>query len=255
MTEAALVADRTRVGLVVAGTTGGMFETEPLLARLHADPHHTDSLLDMISHPLTATGDRLVTHLGPFCRVLRSLCTACSSGANALIVGALWLLSGEVDAVVAGGKRRLCRLTLSGFNALAATDPEPCRPFDVNRKGLNLGEGAGFVVLERASTVRARGAAPIAELAGWALGAEAHHITNPEPTGAAAAEVIQRCLTRAGLAASQVDYVNAHGTGTPLNDPMESAALHRVLGRDVERVPVSSSKGQLGHTLGAAGAV
>jgi 3-oxoacyl-[acyl-carrier-protein] synthase II len=254
MTEAGLETKRVRTGLVVAGTTGGMFETEARLARLHSEPDHIDSLMEMISQPLTATGDRLVEQLGPFARV-RSLCSACSSGANALVVGALWLLSGEVDAVVAGGCDGLCRLTLSGFNALGATDPEPCRPFDVSRKGLNLGEGAGFVVLERASTATERGGAPIAELAGWALGAEAHHITNPEPTGVAAAAVITRCLERARLSPQHVDYVNAHGTATQLNDPMESAAIHRALGSDVERIPVSSSKGQLGHMLGAAGAV
>ena len=246
--------DGRRVGLVIGGTTGGMYETEALLADLHANPNRTDSLVEMISQPLTATGDRLSGALGPFCRV-RSLCSACSSGANALIVGALWLLSGEVDAVVAGGTDGICRLTLSGFNALAATDPERCRPFDASRKGLNLGEGAGFTVLERASTARARGTKPVAELAGWAIGAEAHHITNPEPSGAAAARVISRCLRRAGLSPADVDYVNAHGTATPLNDAMEAAGLRLALGEHVERIPVSSSKGQVGHTLGAAGAV
>ena len=247
-------ASGPRVGLIVGGTTGGMFETEALLADLHANPNRTESLVEMISQPLTATGDRLVESLGPFARV-RTVCSACSSGANAFAVGAMWLLSGVVDAVVAGGCDGLCRLTLSGFNALAATDPDLCRPFDGRRKGLNLGEGAGFAVLERASSVRARRGAPIAELAGWAIGAEAHHITNPEPTGAAAARVIGRCLRRAGLSPFEVDYVNAHGTGTPLNDAMEAAGLRLALGGDVERIPVSSSKGQIGHTLGAAGAI
>jgi 3-oxoacyl-[acyl-carrier-protein] synthase II len=257
MTRAGLVGEARkgrRIGLVVGGTTGGMFETESLLADLHANPHRTESLVEMISQPLTATGDRLTEALGPFSRV-RTLCSACSSGANAFAVAAMWLLSGVVDAVVAGGSDGLCRLTVSGFNALAATDPDPCRPFDGRRKGLNLGEGAGFAVLERASSVRERGAVTIAELAGWGIGAEAHHITNPEPTGAAAAKVIGRCLRRAGLSPREVDYVNAHGTGTPLNDAMEAAGLRLALGADVERVPVSSSKGQIGHTLGAAGAV
>lgn len=243
-----------RVGLVVGGTTGGMFETEALLGELHVDPARTDSLVEMISQPLSATVDRLAEVLGPFCR-LRTLCSACSSGANAFAVGALWLLSGEVDVVVAGGSDGHCRLTLSGFNALGAIDPEPCRPFDVRRRGLNLGEGAGFAVLERASSVRARGGRPVAELAGWGVGAEAHHITNPEPSGGAAARVIARALRRAGLSPGDLDYVNAHGTGTPLNDSMEAAALRLALGSDLERITVSSSKGQVGHMLGAAGAV
>jgi 3-oxoacyl-[acyl-carrier-protein] synthase II len=243
-----------RVGLVVAGTTGGMFENEELLAAVSADPSKHGVLTGLLSHPLWATTDRLDEALGPFARV-RTLSSACSGGANALIVAAAWLLSGAVDAVVAGGSDGLCRLTYTGFNALAAIDPDPCRPFDRRRKGLNLSEGAGFVVLERDDFARARGAAPIAELAGWALGAEAHHITNPEPGGATAARIVRGAIARAGLTPAHIDYVNAHGTGTPLNDPMESSALAEVLGAEIERVPVSSSKGQLGHTLGAAGAI
>jgi 3-oxoacyl-[acyl-carrier-protein] synthase II len=254
LARAKLDARTRRVGLVVGGTTGGMYENESLLAKLHVEPHAKQALIDMISHPLTATGDRLSETMGPFARV-RTLCSACSSGANALIVAALWLLEGEVDAVLAGGTDGLCRLTFSGFNGLQAIDPEPCRPFDRRRRGLNLGEGAGFAVLERASAAEARGRAPMAELAGWALAAEAHHITNPEPGGATAARVIAAALARGGVTPAQVDYVNAHGTATPLNDSMESAALARALGGEVARVPVSSSKAQLGHTLGAAGAV
>jgi 3-oxoacyl-[acyl-carrier-protein] synthase II len=243
-----------RVGLVVGETTGGMFETEQLLGRLHAEPERREVLAEMLAHPLTATGDRLDERLGPFARV-RTLASACSSGANAVVVAAAWLLADEVDVVVAGGSDGLCRLTLSGFNALGALDAEPCRPFDRRRRGTSLGEGAGFLVLERADRARARGAVPVAELAGWALGSEAHHITNPAPDGAVVADLITRALARAGLSPADLDYVNAHGTGTPLNDPMEAAALARALGPEVARVPVSSSKAQIGHTLGAAGAI
>ncbi|HEX8796403.1 MAG TPA: beta-ketoacyl synthase N-terminal-like domain-containing protein [Polyangiaceae bacterium] len=243
-----------RVGLVVGGTTGGMLETEQLLARLHAEPEHREVLAAMLSHPLTATGDRLDERLGPFARV-RSLSSACSGGANAIIAAASWLLSDEVDLVVAGGSDGLCRLTLSGFNALGALDPEPCRPFDARRKGTSLGEGAGFLVLERADRARARGARPIAALAGWAAGSEAHHITNPAPDGAVVAALVERAMARAGIAPAQVDYVNAHGTGTPLNESMEAVALARALGSEIDRIPVSSSKAQIGHTLGAAGAI
>ncbi len=254
MRSARVDVRRSRVGLVVGGTTGGMLETEHLLARLHAEPEHRDVLAEMLSHPLTATGDRLDERLGPFARV-RSLSSACSGGANAIIAAASWLLSDEVDVVVAGGSDGLCRLTLSGFNALGALDPEPCRPFDARRKGTSLGEGAGFLVLERADRARARGAKPIAALAGWAAGSEAHHITNPAPDGGVVAALVERAMARAGVSPEQVDYVNAHGTGTPLNDPMEAAALSRALGAEAERVPVSSSKAQIGHTLGAAGAI
>jgi 3-oxoacyl-[acyl-carrier-protein] synthase II len=254
MRGAQVRVDQQRVGLVVGGTTAGMFETEQVLARLHAEPECHDALTSMLSHPLTSVGDRLQKQLGPFLRV-RSLASACSSGANALIAAASWLLLGEVDVVVAGGADGLCRLTFSGFNALAALDPEGCRPFDKNRRGTSLGEGAGFLVLERAEHARARGARPIAELAGWALGAEAHHITNPAADGEVVASLLSSAIAGAGLRPSDIDYVNAHGTGTPQNDAMEASALARALGREIDRVPVSSCKGQIGHTLGAAGAI
>jgi 3-oxoacyl-[acyl-carrier-protein] synthase II len=254
MRSAHLDAREARVGLVVGGTTGGLFETEKLLARFHAEPASREPLVEMLSHPLTATGDRLQEMLGPFARV-RTLSSACSSGANAIVVGAVWLQSGDVDAVVVGGSDGLCRLTLSGFNALGALDPEPCRPFDRRRRGTNLGEGAGFLVIESAERVRARGSTPVVELAGWAVGSEAHHITNPAPDGSTVAALIERAIARAGLTAADIDYVNAHGTATQLNDTMEAAALAAALGDQVSRVPVSSSKGQIGHTLGAAGAI
>jgi 3-oxoacyl-[acyl-carrier-protein] synthase II len=208
----------------------------------------------MLSHPVSAPTDRVARELGPFSRV-RSLSSACSSGANAILVGATWLELDLVDAVVCGAADALCRVTLCGFNALGACDPGGARPFDVKRKGLTLGEGAGFLVLERADGARARGKKAICTLAGWASRSEAHHITNPEPKGEAPFRAMRAALARAGLSASDVDYVNAHGTGTPLNDPMESRALARALGDEVKRVPVSSAKGQIGHTLAAAGAV
>jgi 3-oxoacyl-[acyl-carrier-protein] synthase II len=254
--RAGLEGTTGRLGLVVGGTTSGMFETETLLARLDAEGVRSGGapLEAMRAHPPTSVGDCLEQALGPFVRV-RTLSSACSSGANAVIVAAGWLLRGEVDVVLAGGSDGLCRLTLAGFNALSALDPGPCRPFDRDRRGTNLGEGAGFLVLERAERARLRPVRPVAELAGWALGSEAHHITNPAADGVVAARLLTAALSRAGLRPHQVDYVNAHGTGTPANDAMEAAALKLALGEDARRVPVSSSKAQIGHTLGAAGAI
>lgn len=249
-----------RIGLVVGGSTAGMLETEMLLAvglspNGGVDPAVRDEeLRHMLSHPLSAPTDRLARELGPFARV-RSLSSACSSGANAMLVGATWLELGLVDAVLCGAADALCRVTLSGFNALGALDPDGARPFDRRRRGLTLGEGAGFVVLERAEDAAARGKDAVCTLLGWSAGAEAHHITNPEPSGQAPSRAMLAALERAGLGAADVDYVNAHGTGTPLNDAMEARALVRVFGDDVARVPVSSQKGQLGHTLAAAGAI
>ncbi len=248
------LSDREPIDLVLGGTTAGMYETEDLLAEMHRDPTARQPLERMLSHPLSATVDRLRGTVRPF-RHARTICSACSSGANALMLGASWLRLGKTPRVLAGGADGLCRLTYTGFSCLGALSPEPCQPFDVARNGLNLGEGAAFLLLETEAAARARGAEPIAELRGWAVAAEAHHITNPEASGEIAGRVMRAALARAGLAARDVDYVNAHGTATKLNDKMEAAAIRHALGAETMRVPVSSSKGQLGHTLGAAGAV
>jgi 3-oxoacyl-[acyl-carrier-protein] synthase II len=256
LADAGLAGRSRRVGLVLGGTTAGMFETESLLAALLSpttDAGEREAALSrMLSHPLSAPTDRLVRELGPFARA-RSLSSACSSGANALLVGATWLELGLVDAVLCGGADALCRVTLNGFNALAALDPSGARPFDARRRGLTLGEGAGFFVLERREAAADKRA--ICTLLGWASRSEAHHITNPEASGEAPFRAIQAALARAGLSADVIDYVNAHGTGTPLNDAMEARVIARVFGDGALRVRVSSQKGMLGHTLAAAGAI
>jgi 3-oxoacyl-[acyl-carrier-protein] synthase II len=254
LAEAGVEPARASVDLVLGGTTAGMFETEDLLAQLSRNPDAIAPLRRMLSHPLSSTADHVDEVTGPFRRV-RSVCSACSSGANAILLAAAWIRAGASSCVLAGGADGLCRLTYTGFGALAALDANPCRPFDRRRAGLNLGEGAAFLVLEPEEAARARGARPIVELRGWAVGAEAHHITNPERSGRTAARVMRAALARAEIGPAELDYVNAHGTATPLNDPMEAAALHACLGAEVERVPVSSTKGQIGHTLGAAGAI
>ena len=257
--DANLDPSRVRTGLLLAGSTAGLFQTETELVPLlspHPDAARVDAALArMPSHLLTGPTDYLAAKLGPFVRV-RSLSSACSSGINAIAIAAEWLELGLVDAVLCGGADALCRVTLSGFNALAAVDPQGARPFDRRRKGLTLGEGAGLLVLERAEDAAARKQRAICTVLGWAARSEAHHITNPEPTGDAPLRAMRAALARAGLATADVDYVNAHGTGTPLNDPMETRALVRLFGEsDVGRVAVSTQKGMIGHTLAAAGAI
>jgi 3-oxoacyl-[acyl-carrier-protein] synthase II len=262
ISDAKLDVRSRRVGLVLGGTTAGMFETESLLATLlsteTARGSERDAALSrMLNHPLSAPTDRLVRELGPFARA-RSMSSACSSGANALAVAATWLELGVVDAVLCGAADSLCRVIVSGFSALGALDPNGARPFDARRRGLTLGEGAGMLVLERVDdrpedAVRRERA--LCTLLGWASCSEAHHITNPEETGEAPLAAMRGALARAGLRSKDVDYVNAHGTGTPLNDPMETRALGRLFEADLPRVPVSSQKGMIGHTLAAAGAI
>jgi 3-oxoacyl-[acyl-carrier-protein] synthase II len=238
--------------LVVGGTTAGMFETEELLTQLGNVDLTAALEVRLRTHPLSSTADRLSEQLGPFAAA-RTVCCACTSGVAAIALALSWIRTGRAERVLAGGADALCRLTYSGFGCLAVLDPAECRPFGKDRAGLNLGEGAGFLVLERDDVAAARGATVFGEIAGVALAGEAHHITNPEPTGKTAARVMRRALESAQLSPADVAYVNAHGTATPHNDAAESAAIRACFGD--ARPRVSSSKGQIGHTLGAAGAI
>lgn len=244
---------RARLGVAVGGTTGGMYETELELFAAPSEPLDPRRVARLMEYPLSTTSEILARVFGA--TRTATVCSACSSSGIAIAEALGWLASGEVDVALAGGADGLCRLTLTGFNSLGAIDPEPCRPFDRSRNGLNLGEGAAFLVLERESAARARGATILGFVSGAAVLAEAHHITHPEPTGERAAELMRRALRDAGLLPEDIGYVNAHGTGTRQNDAMEAEALRRVFGSRVSRVPMSSSKSQLGHTLGAAAAV
>jgi len=163
--------------------------------------------------------------------------------------------SGRADAVLCGGTDALCRMTFSGFNALQALDKVPCRPFDRRRAGLTLGEGAAMFVLEEEAAAHDRGAPILAEFLGYGVSADAHHITQPRPDAAGALLAMQRALGASGVSPEEIDYVNAHGTGTPMNDVLETRALKTLFGPCAYRIPVSSTKSMVGHCLGAAGAI
>lgn len=186
---------------------------------------------------------------------LRVESVACASGNAALGVALDDLRSGRVEQVIAGGVDTLSDFVLGGFGVLKAVDARPARPFDVHRAGLNLGEGAAFLVLEREEHARARGARVRAVLAGYGDSSDAHHMTGPDPRGLGAARAMAAALADAGLGPDQVDAVSAHGTSTVFNDLMEHHALHALLGARAAAVPVNSIKGAIGHTLGAAGAL
>jgi 3-oxoacyl-[acyl-carrier-protein] synthase II len=178
--------------------------------------------------------------------------TACASAGAAIGMASDYLRAHHADVAIAGGSDALCRLTYSGFNVLQAVDPEPCSPFDATRKGITLGEGAGYLVLERWDDAVARGATILAELSGYGASCDAHHPTAPIEDGSGAEAAMRAALAEGRLLPALVDYVNAHGTGTTLNDAAESRAILAALGNGV---PVSSSKSYFGHTLGASGAV
>jgi 3-oxoacyl-[acyl-carrier-protein] synthase II len=184
--------------------------------------------------------------------------SACSSGAHAVGAAMRMIQCGDADAVIAGGSEAtLTAFGFACFGSMQALSPSGIsRPFDARRDGFVMGEGAGMLVLEEEGAARARGAAILAELAGYGSTSDAHHLTAPEPTGTPAARAISFALKDAGLGPADLSYVNAHGTSTPLNDAAETAALKRALGEaQAKRVPVSSTKSAIGHLLGAAGAV
>jgi 3-oxoacyl-[acyl-carrier-protein] synthase II len=240
-------------GVVVGATTGGMHTSEEYVRRellglarlpraaLLATPVSTSA--DLLAQLFGAAGPRL------------TVSTACSSGGNALGIAADWIRGGRAEAVLCGGADSLCRMTFSGFNALQALDTVPCRPFDRRRAGLTLGEGAGMFVLEERERARARGATILAEFLGYGASADAHHITQPRPDGAGALLAMRRALDDSGVAREEIDYVNAHGTATLLNDVLETRALKALFGARAYQIPVSSTKSMVGHCLAAAGAI
>ncbi len=183
--------------------------------------------------------------------------SACAAGAHAIGAGLRMIQHGDADACLVGGaESALTPLAKAAFSAMAATSPTGVsRPFDARRDGFVMGEGAGVLILEAENAARVRGATPLAVLSGYGATADAHHITAPEPSGDGAARAMRAALADAGRAPADVDYVNAHGTSTPLNDRSETAAIKSALGEHATRIPVSSTKSAIGHLLGAAGAV
>jgi 3-oxoacyl-[acyl-carrier-protein] synthase II len=259
VTEAALTTPEiSTAGIVLGATVGGMREAEREAgigtggrggsADLHLHPG------TLMQFPLCTTGTVVASALG-----LRgprfTVSTACTSSANAIALAADIIRAGRSPVMLAGGSDVLCRLTYAGFNALQALDPEPCRPFDRERRGLTLGEGAAVLVLEDAEHARARGATPWARLAGHGMTADAHHLTAPRPDGAAAARALHDALAASDTPPEAVDYVNAHGSGTHTNDVTETRIIKAVFGRRAYRLPISSTKSMIGHCLGAAGAL
>jgi 3-oxoacyl-[acyl-carrier-protein] synthase II len=255
LSSAGIAADRedpTRIGVVLSGGTSGMFESEEFYERrLHGREGRASSLL---SHMPDAITDHVARHFG-LAGFRSTVTTACSSSANAIGFARDAVASGLADVVVTGGSDTLARLTYGGFNSLRAVDPDPCRPFDRERKGLSLGEAAGILVLEEEGRARRRGAAILAELAGWGVTADAHHMTAPDPSGEAGARAIRAALASARANASDVDYINAHGTATPQNDAAESAALVAAMGPRAGGVPASSIKSMIGHCLCASAGI
>jgi len=241
------------VGVFFGSSTGGMWEAEAFFQDF-LTMRRRSRLRHLASHQVNAPGDALARHLGVTGPVW-TFSSACASGALALGAALEAVRSGEVEVALAGGSDSLCQLTYAGFNALRSVDEGPCRPFRAGRAGMSIGEGAAVLVLEPLARVLARGAVPLAVLAGAGASCDAHHMTAPDPSGTGAAAALEAALGDAGFAPEEIDFVNAHGTGTPLNDAAEWNALQRVFGARAAELPVTATKALLGHLLGSAGAI
>ena len=238
-----------KVGFISGTTVGGMDMSE----QFYLDYIHSEAHKEYIAaHDCGSCTEMTANHFGKFA-FSTTLSTACSSAANAIILGANMIRCGEADIVVVGGSECITKFHLNGFNSLMILDTEPCRPFDATRHGLNLGEGAAYLVLESAESAKRRGVTPQALLSGYGNACDAFHQTASSPDGEGAYCAMKEALELAGLQPSEIDYINAHGTGTPNNDASESAAMMRLFGESVP--PVSSTKPFTGHTTSASGSI
>lgn len=244
------------IGLIVGGSTAGTFEAEHALLSHPDDKSYFDRVPAdrFLLSPVGSTAS-ILAHSLAVSGSVSTISTACSSAANAIGTAMTWLRSGRCSRVIAGGSDALCRLTHAGFNSLSLVDPARPLPFDARRGGMCIGEGAAFFVLETADGAAARGARPLARLAGFGAVSEAHHLVQPRGDGEGAAAAMRLALLDAGIEPERVDYINAHGTATPHNDLAEARGIRSLFGHRADSLPVSSTKSQIGHLLGASGAV
>ena len=233
-----------RIGFISATSVGGMDLSEHFYESFKENPAR-GRLREVISHDCGASTELIASYLG-ISDFITTISTACSSAANAIMLGARMIKHGQLDAVIVGGTDALCRFTLNGFNSLMILDKVHCRPFDRSRTGLNLGEGAGYLVLQSESSLPKT---PYCELSGYANTNEAYHQTGSSPEGDGAFLSMSEAIASSGISPEEIDYINVHGTGTPGNDASEGMALRRIFGKHVP--PFSSVKAFIGHTLGA----
>jgi 3-oxoacyl-[acyl-carrier-protein] synthase II len=249
--EALTQAPNFRPELTVMGTTsGGMTFGEEYYRALHArgSLRRAPELIANYTPQKPVMDAQEALGISAPCQVIAN---ACASGTNAIGHGFECVRSGRYQRVLCGGYDALSELVFVGFDSLQAATPEKCRPFDRGRTGLVLGEGAAVLALENFETAQARGTEVLGEVVGYGLSTDNHHLTQPNPSGSGARQAMQRALDSAQVPASEIDYINAHGTATPFNDAAEGRAIAELFGR----VPVSSTKGMMGHSLGAAGAI
>lgn len=234
-----------------ANSVGGMDKTELVYNKLVNDFSSVNEE-HYLNHECGAITN-LVAEYFDFNGLVTTISTACSSSANSIMLAAQMIEQGLIDVAIAGGADALSKFTLNGFNSLMIVDQQKCQPFDNNRRGLNLGEGAGYILLVSKKILEQYNQVPRAFVSGYANANDAYHQTASSPEGRGNQLAMKNALTQANLSVQDIDYINAHGTGTPNNDSAESIAIEKVFGSIVP--PFSSTKCYTGHTLGAAGGI
>jgi len=257
-------------GVFFGSSTGGMLEGEEWYVRVsgHGGDENGEgdaanappatpakAPLNLLVHQQVSSPGETVARMVGCGGPVETVSSACASGTLALGRALEALRSGEVEMALAGGSDSLCRVTYGGFNSLRSVDEAPCRPFRTDRAGLSIGEGGAVLVLETEAAAARRGARPLAVVAGASATGDATHMTAPHPQGEGAARALDRALADAGLSPAEVAFINAHGTGTPLNDAAEGRALEAVFGGAARGLPLAATKASVGHLLGSAGAV
>jgi 3-oxoacyl-(acyl-carrier-protein) synthase len=240
-----------RTGFVSANTVGGMDKSEDFFIEFIKD-NSKGKLRNVFDHECGSVTEVVADQLG-IKDYMTTISTACSSSANAIFYGARLIKNGLLDIVIAGGADALTKFTLNGFNTLMILDKEFCKPFDENRQGLNLGEGAGYVVLVSDKVAKTLNKALYCKLSGYNNSNDAYHQTASSPDGTGSYLAMQGALKKSGLQTSDIDYINLHGTGTPNNDSAEGTAVKNLF--ESGYPPMSSTKSYTGHTLGASGGI
>ena len=245
---------KEEMGVAIGGGSGGLLEAESFYMELLKKGAAKARFSKLSTIYCASSADRIASGLG-LSGPKTTFMTACSAGATALGYARDLILSGQAAIMLAGGVEPMCRITYAAFNALKSVDPDVCRPFDKNRAGLSLGEAAAIMVLEPLDAAIERGARIYGELLGYGVTCDSFHMTSPDEKASGAVRSMQAALKDSGLTIDDIDYINAHGTATPVNDVTETRAIKELFGKRAYQVPVSSTKSMHAHTLGAAGAL
>ncbi len=241
-----------RIGICIGSGSGGLLNAELYKRQKKKNgrgrprllvPFASYSFTDLLSEIAKVRGRKT------------TVSTACSSSSTAIGIAAEWIKKGYCDVVITGGSESLSETTFAGFNSLRTIDELPCRPFDAERKGISLGEGAAILILEEYTNARKRGAKIYGEILGYGISGDAYHVTSPHPQGKGILIALEMAMKSAEIKKDEIQYINAHGTGTQANDLAETIAIKEFFGERAYGIPVSSTKSMVGHCLGAAGAI